>query len=225
MAFAQHEDFPHCSCKGTIIPELGPVPLSNVSAKVTFSPTSFQVGPGQSQTISVSFTLPSSIPESRLPVYSGFIEVTGASVSDTYHVSYIGSKGSLKNVEVIDDTDYFFGVPTPVILDNTGDIQSAPTNYTFKDGDFPGILFRLIHVALVVFWLDKLNNSLDSRSVHPTSVSTLLIPISSSPRQSHPRSRVGEPTQTSLLSLASLTPMKAPLRPSISLVQLQSGTM
>ncbi|KAF9526557.1 pyrolysin [Crepidotus variabilis] len=130
--------------EGEIFPEFGPVPLADASAQVVISPNTFEVGPGKTQTIRVTFQLPSSIPEARLPLYSGFIEVTGASVGDTYHVSYIGLKGSLKDQKVLDDTDYWFtDFKLPVLLNNTTDVQTVPTNYTFVNNDYPSVLFRL----------------------------------------------------------------------------------
>ncbi|KAF9526570.1 pyrolysin [Crepidotus variabilis] len=131
--------------EGTTIPENGPVPLANASAQVTITPTTFEIGPGESQIVKVTFQLPDSVPLDRYPLYSGFIEVTGTSVSDTYHVSYIGLKGNLKNLEVLDNTNYFFGdTALPVLLDGVGDVQAKPTNYTFVGDDYPSLLFRLL---------------------------------------------------------------------------------
>ncbi|RDB16703.1 Minor extracellular protease vpr [Hypsizygus marmoreus] len=126
---------------GTIFPALGPVPLTTAAASVTFSQTSVTVFPGQSITITARFSLPRG-DASTFPVFSGFIQITSG--SESLHVTYLGLGASLKNKQVVDNTDFFFGVPIPAILDSIGDIQEAPTNYTFTGGDFPTLLFRLV---------------------------------------------------------------------------------
>ncbi|KAF9526569.1 peptidase [Crepidotus variabilis] len=137
--------------EGTIVPQLGPVPLSNVFAQVIISPDSIQLGPGESQTVHLMFKYPTSISNSIFPLYSGFIQITGESVSDTYHVSYIGLGGSLKDINVLDDTDYFFeGTKLPVLLNGTQDVQIKPTNYTFTKDNFPAFLFRLVFGSALV---------------------------------------------------------------------------
>jgi hypothetical protein len=86
------------------------------------------------------FTPPSGLDATTYPTYSGFIQVTSG--TENLHLSYIGLAASLKDKQTLDDTDYFFGVPIPLILDAVGDIQTEPTNYTFVGGDFPTLLWR-----------------------------------------------------------------------------------
>ncbi|KDR78150.1 hypothetical protein GALMADRAFT_224528 [Galerina marginata CBS 339.88] len=128
---------------GTIFPSDGPVPLSSIAASVSLFPSKFTLFPGQTQTIIATFKLPTSLDPSTFPVFSGFIQVAGPSVADTAHVSYLGLQGSLKTVQVLDDTDVFFGVPLPTLLDSAGNVQTGPINYTYINGDVPTILFRL----------------------------------------------------------------------------------
>ncbi|CAA7260648.1 unnamed protein product [Cyclocybe aegerita] len=140
---------------GTIFPEVGPVPLTDTYASVTIQPTSFRLAPGRSQTVTVNFRLPTTLDPSTYPVFSGFIQVAGASVSETFHVSYIGLRGSLRDKQVIDDTNTFFEEPTPALLDSAGDIQKGALNYTFVEDDLPSLVWRLafgtpaFHVDLV----------------------------------------------------------------------------
>jgi len=75
-------------------------------------------------------------------VFSGFIEVGGYSESELYHVSYLGLAASLRDKQVIDDTDIFLGIQLPALLNATGSVQTTPTNYTFLNGDAPTILGR-----------------------------------------------------------------------------------
>ncbi|KDR67581.1 hypothetical protein GALMADRAFT_161607 [Galerina marginata CBS 339.88] len=127
---------------GTIFPAVGPVPLSPAAAGVNIVPSSFTLHPGQTQLVVALFTPPKGLDASTYPVYSGFINV--ASPSENYHVSYLGLAGSLKDKQVVDNTDVFFGFPVPAVLDATGNPQVNPTNYTFANKDNPALLWRLV---------------------------------------------------------------------------------
>ncbi|KAF9474706.1 pyrolysin [Pholiota conissans] len=127
--------------EGSILAEVGPVPLSTNYASVTVVPSSFSLAPGRSQVVVAVIKPPAGVDASRYPIYSGFIDVTSA--SDVTHVSYLGLVGSLKNKQVVDNTDAFFGIKTPVIIDATGNWQEAATNYTFANGDWPSLLWKL----------------------------------------------------------------------------------
>jgi len=129
-------------CQGTIFPALGPVPLSSAAASVIITPSSFTVHPGGSQTVVAIFKPPTGLDKSTFPVFSGFIQVGGPTAADTAHVSYLGLAGSLKDKQVLDDTDVFFGVKIPALLDSAGNVQSGPVNYTFANDDAPTLLWR-----------------------------------------------------------------------------------
>lgn len=107
---------------------------------MTFSQTTFTVFPGQTQTIFAHITPPKAVDATTFPVFSGFIDITSA--TEILHVTYLGLAAALKDKQVIDDTDEFFGVPLPAVLDSVGDVQVNATNYTFVGDDFPTILFR-----------------------------------------------------------------------------------
>ncbi|KAK7473124.1 hypothetical protein VKT23_001225 [Stygiomarasmius scandens] len=126
---------------GTIYPAVGPVPLTDAAASVSFSTTSFTLAPGASESVSATFKLPEG-DESTFPVYSGFIHVVSG--SEDLHVSYVGLGASLKNAQVLDDGDEFFGIKYPFILSAVSGQQTGPTNYTFDPAtqDFPLLLWR-----------------------------------------------------------------------------------
>ncbi|KAK0462602.1 subtilisin-like protease [Desarmillaria tabescens] len=126
---------------GTFFPALGPVPLTSDQAKVWLSQTKFTLRPGQKKTIVASFMAPSGLDSSLLPVYSGFIQVSSG--SEITHVSYMGLAASLRDQQVVDNTDFLFGVPLPLILDTNGNVQTGPINYTFANSNYPSLLFRL----------------------------------------------------------------------------------
>ncbi|PPQ90634.1 hypothetical protein CVT25_006617 [Psilocybe cyanescens] len=145
---------------GTIFAADGPVPLAPAGATVNIVPSTFTVRPGQTQTVTAVFKPPTGFDASTFPVFSGFIQVAGASAADTFHVSYLGLQGSLKNKQVIDDTDVFFGVPIPALLDSAGDVQAGPLNYTFVGDDVPTLLWRLAF-GTPAFRVDLVNSNIN----------------------------------------------------------------
>ncbi|KAI0823378.1 subtilisin-like protease [Trametes gibbosa] len=126
---------------GTIFPADGPVPLSSTAASVKFSETSFTVHPGQTQEITAHITPPTGLDPTTFPVFSGFIEIANA--QESYQVTYLGLAGALKDVQVVDDTDVFFGVNLPVLTDAAGNFLLNATNFTFVGDDTPSVLMRL----------------------------------------------------------------------------------
>ncbi|KAI0335098.1 subtilisin-like protease [Cubamyces sp. BRFM 1775] len=126
---------------GTIFPADGPVPLSANFATVKLSQTSFTVRPGQTQEITALISPPTGLDPTTVPVFSGFIEISNA--QESYQVSYLGLAGALKDVQVVDDTDVFFGVNLPVLTDAAGNFITNATNFTFVGDDAPTVLLRL----------------------------------------------------------------------------------
>ncbi|KAF8893560.1 subtilisin-like protease [Infundibulicybe gibba] len=126
---------------GTIFPALGPVPLTSQAISVTLSQSSFTVAPGKTQSVTAHFTLPTGIDASTFPLFSGFIQITSG--SENLHVSYIGLGAALKDKQVVDNTDVFFGAPLPFLIDAGGNIETGPLNFTFVGNDFPTLVFRL----------------------------------------------------------------------------------
>ncbi|EKM75550.1 hypothetical protein AGABI1DRAFT_79685 [Agaricus bisporus var. burnettii JB137-S8] len=125
---------------GTILPENGPVPLSSSPATVSINPSTFTLEPGASQTVTATISGPTGLDDTTFPVYSGFIEISDGDQS--FHVTYLGLIGSLIDKQVIDDTDFFFGIPLPFIFNSTGAVQEGPANYTFAGDDFPIFVWR-----------------------------------------------------------------------------------
>ncbi len=106
-------------------------------------PDQFNLEPGESHIVVTKFQLPTSgVDKSSYPVFSGFIEVAGLSAADTYHVSYLGLGASLREKQILDNTDIIFGVKLPALLNATGHVQTGPTDYTFFNGDAPILLWR-----------------------------------------------------------------------------------
>lgn len=72
-------------------------------ASVKFSQTSITIAPGQSATFTATFTPPTDIPETYLPVYSGFIKITNN--NDEFKVAYLGQPYSRYKAKYLDNTD------------------------------------------------------------------------------------------------------------------------
>ncbi|KAI0786658.1 pyrolysin [Abortiporus biennis] len=120
-------------------------PFSNISMDVTFSESSFTVQVGQTQMLTANFTIPPGIDQRVLPIFSGFIEITNTdnTTAESYHVSYIGAGAPLKNVQIVDNTDTFFGVNLPALGAPDGTFISGPSNFTFVGNDIPYLISRL----------------------------------------------------------------------------------
>lgn len=118
-----------------------PVPLSTNFATVKFSETSLTVHPGQTQQITAHITPPTGVDPSLLPVFSGFIQV--ANPTESFHVTYLGLGAALRDAQVVDDTDVFFGFPIPALIDSAGNPIAGPQNFTFVGDDVPTLLMRL----------------------------------------------------------------------------------
>ena len=136
-------DLTDISIQNSIFAALGPVPVSSTTANADISPSSFTVLPGETQSVLATFVPPSGLDASLYPVYSGAIEIT-SSGSDITHVSYLGLAASLKDKQVVDDTDTYYGFKLPAVLDGAKAVQTAPRNYTFAHGDCPSLLWRLV---------------------------------------------------------------------------------
>lgn len=149
---------------------LGPVPLVANAAGVTFSRTSFTVNPGQTQGVTVHFKAPTGLDVATYPTYSGHIVLT--STTEKLRVSYLGVAASLKNKKTLDTSDVFFGFPIPALLDAAGDIQTAPTNYTFSPTDYPTLLWRQAF-GTPLFQLDAVPTSYNLTNGAATSVKSL----------------------------------------------------
>ncbi|KAL0572699.1 hypothetical protein V5O48_009273 [Marasmius crinis-equi] len=130
---------------GTIFPANGPLSLTNDFVTVALSETSFTLKADESKTITATFTPPEGLEPSTFPIISGFIRISPDGDAPL-HVSYLGLAASLRDKQVLDTTDVFFGITLPALLNARGDVQEVPTNYTFNSdtADFPTVFFRLV---------------------------------------------------------------------------------
>ena len=123
------------------LPFSGPVPLVVTAASLSFSPNTFSLDPGASTQVTITVTPPAGLDPASFPVYSGWATAT-ASNGELLVVPYMGLAANLIDMEILDQSNYYFDFPTPVILNATGEVQVSSTNYTFASDDFPTFLWR-----------------------------------------------------------------------------------
>ena len=133
----------HTLVNDSIQPALRPVPLTADFARLSFSYDTFNLKPGEKKEVTVSFTAPT-LTNRTIPVYSGWIEVTGQETGECLSVTYLGIAAKLKESKVIDNTNFFFGVPIPALIDGNNNITTQETSFDFKNGNSPSIVYRLV---------------------------------------------------------------------------------
>jgi hypothetical protein len=111
--------------QGSILPEIGPIPLSTDFASITFNGGKFTLQPGQSHDVVATITPPKGVDVTTFPVYSGFIFVTCSTKS--VHATYLGVATSLKNTHIVDNTDEIFGMDLPASSTCKGTFRMGPS--------------------------------------------------------------------------------------------------
>jgi hypothetical protein len=127
---------------GTNLSNDQPVPQVPNAASINFYPSSFTLNRGNTQTITVKFTAPSGLDAKQFPIYSGWVQVTGGPT--TVQVPYLGVAATMKNMPVLDASDYEFGYNIPVIMGPNDTVQSGIQTYTFQGDDYPTAVYRLV---------------------------------------------------------------------------------
>lgn len=110
--------------------------VSKDQATVSFSSNQVQIAAGQSATVTLTFTEPSSGDASQFPLYSGFVVATPATAGAiAVHVPYTGMKGDVRNVPMMDTAS---GFPEMMMVSASGrSLVSIPRNVAF-DLTHPG---------------------------------------------------------------------------------------
>ncbi|KAB5588428.1 Minor extracellular protease vpr [Ceratobasidium theobromae] len=150
----------------------GPVGLVSNAAYVTIDPCTLYVPAGWTLPVIASFEPPIGLNASNFPVYSGYIKATGSDNS-TLRSTYIGVAAQLKDMQVLDNTDAFFGVKLPFLTDANGDPVAPDGNATFtlNNDSTPAVIFRLV-AGSPLFRVDladsKTNVTTNARFSHET---------------------------------------------------------
>ncbi|CAI2185278.1 2507_t:CDS:2, partial [Funneliformis geosporum] len=79
---------------------------TNSFAKVNFSKSSIRLRPGESQNITLNFTPPKDLSDLDHPLYSGYIVVKDTLTKKEFYVSYMGMKGCLDNLPIVDGAPF-----------------------------------------------------------------------------------------------------------------------
>lgn len=53
-----------------------------------------------------------------------------------------GIAAKMKDMPIIDGSDYYFGFNSPTIMNAAGEIQTGVTTYTLAEGDAPTVIYR-----------------------------------------------------------------------------------
>ncbi|CAE7233221.1 unnamed protein product [Rhizoctonia solani] len=123
----------------------GPVPLASNSATVTIHPTQVTVPPGRTRSVAVAFEPPIGLDATTFPVYSGYINAAGSD-GTKLQSTYIGLAAKLKDAQVLDNTDAYFGHRLPVLVDRQRQIvpPRGSSTYTMNGDETPYIIYRLL---------------------------------------------------------------------------------
>ncbi|KAG0379375.1 hypothetical protein BGX24_000638, partial [Mortierella sp. AD032] len=111
-------------------------------ATVAFSAKKIKVPAGKSVKVTLTFTEPKNGDAKQFPIYSGYVVATPATEgSPSVHVPYIGLKGKVANVPII-DTD--LGLPMAFVTKENGEVSEIPSkdfSFNFKTAA-PSIVVR-----------------------------------------------------------------------------------
>ncbi|KAK3840219.1 MAG: peptidase S8/S53 domain-containing protein [Linnemannia elongata] len=104
--------------------------VSKDQATVSFGSNQIQIAAGQSATVTLTFTEPSSGDASQFPMYSGFVVATPATAGAiAVHVPYTGMKGDVRQVPMMDTVS---GYPMLTMVSASGrSLVSIPRNAVF----------------------------------------------------------------------------------------------
>ncbi|KAH6662632.1 peptidase S8/S53 domain-containing protein [Plectosphaerella plurivora] len=125
-----------------------PNPIANETASFDFSSTKITVPAGQEAEISLTVTPPAGLDERLLPIYSGFINVTGSN-GKSLAIPYQGAVGSMYNISRILSEGYVYlstwtdGMLNPVPANTTFTIPYPRTPEPLSGVDYPASLIEL----------------------------------------------------------------------------------
>ncbi|KAG8946884.1 hypothetical protein FRC04_011311 [Tulasnella sp. 424] len=127
------------------LPSMAPT-TSSAAASVKFSTTKITVWPYIPATFTVTFTPPTGLDPSTFPVYSGQIQISNA--KETVVASYQGLAANLKDMPIIDTTNFYFGgtLKMPFVLGGNGVVQgnNSTRTFSFTGTDYPLFYYRLV---------------------------------------------------------------------------------
>lgn len=136
---------------GSFESAIDPFPEVAGTTNVAFFPSVIILPPGGTGIVGMYFTAPKGLDASRLPVYSGYIQVNSGSGSQ--QIPYLGVAQKMISVPVLDSTSVGTDGANnlPALTNGNGDVQTGIETYTLKDGDAPTLIYRLWTGTRVLF--------------------------------------------------------------------------
>ncbi|CAE6458099.1 unnamed protein product [Rhizoctonia solani] len=150
-----------------VIPE--PVPLTDNFATVKINPSQITVPAGATVSVNVTISPPAGLNPATFPVYSGYIKAIGSD-NTTLQSTYIGVAAKLKDAKVLDDTDAYFGVKLPLLMDGEGKPvpPKGSVKYTMQGNSTPLVIYRLVQ-GTPLLRLDLIDSKANVSVDHPIS--------------------------------------------------------
>ncbi|KAG0052331.1 hypothetical protein BGZ83_002724 [Gryganskiella cystojenkinii] len=113
-------------------------------ASVSFSATKVKIGPGKTTTVTLKFKEPKKGKSEEWPLYSGYIVATPRTKNGVaVHVPYIGVKGDISKVPIIDQTKG--NTPFAALYEKaSGDIFLIPDNFEFDLSEYLPTIFTRV---------------------------------------------------------------------------------
>lgn len=126
--------------QGSIQPASEPVPQAANAASVQILGSTVVLWPGASTVVRVRFSPPRGLDAKQFPIYSGWIKIIGGNTNT--QIPYLGVAASMKDMPILDTTDFAFGFQTPVIIAPNQAVQSGPATYSLSGDDYPTVMYR-----------------------------------------------------------------------------------
>ncbi|KAF9087725.1 hypothetical protein BGX29_000698 [Mortierella sp. GBA35] len=132
---------------GSVFPQGNPL-VSKDQATVSFGSNQVQIAPGQSATVTLTFTEPATGDASQFPFYSGFVVATPSTAGAiAVHVPYTGMKGDVSKVPMMDTAS---GYPALSMTTNSAGkaLVSIPRGFVFDLTRPNGTILPVIRTRL-----------------------------------------------------------------------------
>ena len=112
--------------KSDLYPAFYPPPIAEGEATLAFSESKVTVPAGGSAKITVRATPPGGVDKSRLPVYSGYVTLSGSN-GEALRLPYLGVAGSMHDAPSVLDPDWVY-----LSNWNDGQMRKSPVGTVFK---------------------------------------------------------------------------------------------
>lgn len=123
------------------LPNMAPIPSVPQTANVSLTSTQLTIWPKFVNIFLVTIKPPTGLDPATFPIYSGFISIS-SSLGETFSIPYMGVGAKMKDMAILDQSNVFFGVNLPILLDASGNIATPGHAYSLVGADYPAVLYR-----------------------------------------------------------------------------------